>query len=355
MSKKIILTGGGSAGHVTPNLALIEKLKAAQWDIHYIGTANGIEKQLIAPTGITYHTISTGKLRRYFSWQNFIDPFKLIYGVIKSTYFCLTIKPHIIFSKGGFVSLPVVIAGWLTRTPVLLHESDATPGLANKLSFPFAKKIFLTFADTARFFKDKNKLIISGTPIREQLFTGDKNKGLAFTQLSGDKPIILIMCGSLGSVLINKAIRETLPELLKQFSIIHLCGKNNIDPALKDEKDYRQYEYINKELADIFACSDLVISRSGANSLYELLALKKLAILIPLSKKASRGDQIDNAKFAAKHNLSLVLQEEELSKENLLQKINDAFTKQTEFKTALDAFKMQDSLTIIMQEINQLS
>ena len=281
-AKTIILTGGGSAGHVTPNIALISKLQENNWSIHYIGTEHGIEKKLISPLNFPYHVIPSGKLRRYFSWQNFIDPFKVLAGVAKSIALCLKIKPCVIFSKGGFVSLPVVIAGYLTRTPVILHESDLTPGLANKLSFPFAKKILLTFDETKKYFKNKNKLVVTGTPIRPQLFLGNKQKGLAFAGLDNTKPVILIICGSLGSKLINETVRHILPELLTHYSVIHICGKGQINADLMKEKNYKQFEYVHDELADVFACADLVISRSGANSLSELLALRKVAILIPL-------------------------------------------------------------------------
>ncbi len=354
-AKTIILTGGGSAGHVTPNIALISKLQENNWSVHYIGTAHGIEKQLISPLNVPYHIIPSGKLRRYFSWQNFIDPFKVLAGVIKSVAWCFRIKPAVIFSKGGFVSLPVVIAGYLTRTPVILHESDLTPALANKLRFPFAKKILLTFDETQKYFKDKNKLMVTGTPIRSQLFLGDKQKGLVFAGLDGIKPVILIICGSLGSKLINETVRAILPSLLNDYSVIHICGKDQVNADLMKEKNYQQFEYIHDELADVFACADIVISRSGANSLSELLALKKLAVLIPLSKKASRGDQIDNARFAKEKGLAVVLKEEELSDKTLLEKINEVTSNKKALQDALFSFSMKKSLDLIYQELNNLT
>jgi len=353
MTKKIILTGGGTAGHVTPNIALIKPLEEAGWEVNYIGSKNGIEKTLIEPMNLPYYSVSTGKLRRYFSWQNFIDPFKLLFGVLKSTYLCYRLKPRVVFSKGGFVSLPVVIGAWLNRIPVILHESDFTPGLANRLSMPFAKKICLSFDETQKYVKQKNKIIVTGTPIRPALLQGDKQKGLAFTKLNSNKPVILIICGSLGSKKINQTVRQDLPDLLQKYNIVHLCGKNNIDPALEGE-NYKQYDYLNDNLADVFACSDLVISRAGANSLSELLALKKLHLLIPLSKKASRGDQIHNAKHFESIGLSHLLLEEDLNARNLSRAINKTFSEKNETEKALDAHSRKDSVSLITELINTI-
>lgn len=349
----IFFTGGGTAGHVIPNLAIIRTCLEKGWHAGYIGTANSIEQQLTQPLNIPFYTITTGKLRRYFSWQNFIDPFKLLAGVLKSTWILFRQKPNLVFSKGGFVSLPVVIAAWMNRIPVILHESDFSPGLANRLSFPFARKILLTFTESTKYFSQSEKIAVVGTPIRPALFQGKREQGLAFTHFTGNKPIILIICGSMGSVAINQVIRQSLATLTKEFDILHICGKGKKDQNIQDSS-YLQYEYINEELADVFACSTLVISRAGANTLYELLSLHKPHILIPLSAQASRGDQIQNAKHFEKLGYSMVLMEEKLSKEALLEKIKLAMNNLPALQNKLADFPINDSLQLIHQEINKI-
>ncbi len=354
--KRIILTGGGSAGHVTPNVALITLLKQKNWDIHYLGSQLGIEHQLITPLQVTYHAIPTGKLRRYFSWQNFIDPFKVILGILKSTYLCFRLKPNVIFSKGGFVSLPVVIGAWLNGIPVVLHESDLSPGLANKLCFPFAKKICLSFAKTKDYIKAtyRTKTLYTGAPIRESLLHGDKQQGLAYTKLSPEKPILLVICGSLGSQKINTCLRESLPKLLEQFAIIHLCGKGNLAPELNQIPNYVQFEFVSKQLGNLLACSDLVLSRSGSNALYELLSLHKPHLLIPL-QQGSRGDQIENAEHFAKQGFSCVLAEDKLTSENLIKSVKSCFEQRLSLQKKLDNFPKQQALATIMSLLQDLT
>ncbi|OGT31410.1 MAG: undecaprenyldiphospho-muramoylpentapeptide beta-N-acetylglucosaminyltransferase [Gammaproteobacteria bacterium RIFCSPHIGHO2_12_FULL_35_23] len=352
--KTIVLTGGGSAGHVTPNIALIEKLREQSWQTIYIGSKAGIEHQLIKPLDIDYYSIPVGKLRRYFSWQNFLDPFKVGLGIVKCCYLCFKLKPQVVFSKGGFVALPVVIGAWVNKIPIIVHESDLTPGLANKLCFPFAKIICITFAETKSYLKYPQKAVLTGSPIRPHLLQGDKQRGLTFAKLSTDKPVLLIICGSLGSKLINEIIRSALNELLKYFAIIHICGKGNIDQSLNNNSNYRQYEYISDELGDIFACSDLVISRSGANTLYELLTLQKPHILIPLSKLASRGDQIVNANYFKKIGMSIVLTEENLNPQTLLETVNNTYMNLGTIQNKLKEFKNLDSINIIYQTLTNL-
>jgi UDP-N-acetylglucosamine--N-acetylmuramyl-(pentapeptide) pyrophosphoryl-undecaprenol N-acetylglucosamine transferase len=346
---KIILTGGGSAGHVVPNVALITKLHQENWDVFYIGSKNGIEREIISKQNIPYFSISTGKLRRYFSWHNFIDPFKIIYGVLQAFILCHKIKPNIIFSKGGFVSFPVVIAAWLNRIPVIIHESDLTPGLANKLSFPFSEQICVTFEDTQKYI---NKAIVTGTPLREELFLGDKNKGLDLCNFVSDKKVILIYAGGSGSKKINKVVRALLPKLLIDFQVIHICGKNNLAANL-NLTGYKQFEYLYDELADMFACANIVISRAGANSIYELLMLRKPHILIPLPKTASRGDQIANAKHFAKLGLSQIIFEEILTEDELYKKILLVKKQAEQITKTLANYKKQDSVQLIYDIICQ--
>ncbi|SHE58188.1 undecaprenyldiphospho-muramoylpentapeptide beta-N-acetylglucosaminyltransferase [Clostridium fallax] len=317
---KIIMTGGGSAGHVTPNLALVPKLKKAGFEIKYIGSKDGIEKDIIKKEGIEYYSISSGKLRRYFDIKNFTDPFKVMKGVCDAFLILGREKPDVIFSKGGFVTVPVVIAASMRNIPVVSHESDMTPGLANKLASPFCNKLCVTFPESVKLVKG-NKGIVTGTPIRESLFEGNKNNGRRFLNFETEKDIILVMGGSLGSKIINDTIRNNLKELLLKFNIVHLCGKGNLDKNLKNIKGYRQFEYLREELPDVINAADYLVSRAGANSIFEILALKKPNILIPLSKKASRGDQVLNAKSFEKSGYSIVIEEENLTDADFMTKI----------------------------------
>lgn len=344
--KHIVLTGGGTAGHVTPNIAMIPKLKELGYKISYIGSYDGMERKLIEELDIPYYGISSGKLRRYFDWKNFTDPFRVIKGFGEAKTLLKHLKPDIVFSKGGFVTVPVVIAAKQCKIPVILHESDMTPGLANRLCLSSATKICCNFPET----KDNlpaEKAVITGTPIRQELLTGSREKALAFTGLSGKKPVISIMGGSLGSVVVNDAVRSILPDLLSDFDVIHLCGKGKKDESLTSTKGYCQYEYIQKELADLFALSDLVISRAGANAICEITALKKPNILIPLSAKASRGDQILNARSFEKQGFSVVIDEEELNDQTLLNAIHNLYDHRDDCIAAMENSQHTDAIRYI--------
>ena len=348
--KRIILTGGGTAGHVTPNIALLPRLKELQYDIHYIGSYNGIEKELIEPYGIPYHGISSGKLRRYFSLQNFTDPFRVIKGFSEAKKLIKLLEPDVIFSKGGFVSVPVVIAGKKCKVPAIIHESDMTPGLANKLSIPSAAKVCCNFPETVKLLP-ADKAVLTGSPIRQELLSGSKSKAIEFTGLTSDKPVILIIGGSLGAAAVNQAVRNVLPELLKDFQVIHLCGKNKLDTSLQGVKGYVQYEYIKDELKDLFVLTDIVISRAGANAICELLALHKPNLLIPLSASASRGDQILNARSFERQGFSMVLEEEELTDESLLSAVHQLYDNRAQYKKAMTVSGQQDSIDTIIELI----
>lgn len=352
--KRIILTGGGTAGHVTPNIALIPKLRELGFDIHYIGSYNGIEKDLIEPFGIPYHGISSGKLRRYFSLQNFTDPFRVIKGFGEARKLIKNLKPDVIFSKGGFVSVPVVLAGKKCKVPVIIHESDMTPGLANKIAIPSAAKICCNFPETLDCLPE-GKAVLTGSPIRQELLSGNKIAAMDLCKFTADKPVILVIGGSLGSVVVNNAVRESLPYLLKDFQIIHLCGKGKTDESLKNTKGYCQFEYVKDELRDIFALSEIVISRAGANAICELLALRKPNLLIPLSAKASRGDQILNARSFERQGFSMVLEEEDLTKETLTSTVYKLFEKRGSYVDAMRNSNQQDSIDTIISMITQAS
>ena len=352
--KRIILTGGGTAGHVTPNIALIPKLKELGYDIQYIGSYTGIEKELIEPFGIPYHGISSGKLRRYFSLQNFTDPFRVIKGLGEAKNLIRDLKPDVIFSKGGFVSVPVVLAGKKCKVPVIIHESDMTPGLANKIAIPSATKICCNFPETLAHLP-KEKAVLTGSPIRQELLSGNKIAAMDLCGFSADKPVILVIGGSLGAVAVNNAVRSALPELLESFQIVHLCGKGKIDETLSNTKGYKQFEYIKNELRDIFALADIVISRAGANAICELLALRKPNILIPLSASASRGDQILNARSFERQRFSIVLEEEEVTKDTLLHAVDRLYTDRNTYMEAMRNSGQQDSIQTILNLIQELT
>lgn len=354
MSYNIVLTGGGTAGHVTPNIALIEKLQANGWTIRYIGSKNGIEQDMIRAVDIPFYGVSCGKLRRYFSLKNMVDPFKIGYGILQACFLLYKLKPDIVFSKGGFVAFPVVVAAWLNRIPVVAHESDMSPGLANRLSFPFAAKICLSFEAARSHFNDQRKIVTTGTPIRAYLLKGNKDKGLNFCGLDKDKPCLLIIGGSQGSVRINQCIRQSLDRLLQTFSVIHLCGKGRLDLLLKGKKGYCQLEYANKELADLYAASDIIVSRSGANSLCEILALNKPHILIPLSKKASRGDQIQNASHFRKMGISTVIDEDMLSPSTLFSALQDVERNMADRINQMKTLKTHSSCDLIENILSKL-
>lgn len=348
--KHIVLTGGGTAGHVTPNIAMIPALQEKGFQISYIGSYDGIEKKLIEEMGIPYYGISSGKLRRYFDPKNFTDPFKVLKGYQEARKLLKKLKPDVVFSKGGFVTVPVVIAAKHRKIPAIIHESDMTPGLANKLCIPSAVKVCCNFPETV----DKlpsDKAVLTGTPIRQELLNGNKLAALKFTGLKPDKPVLMVIGGSLGSVAVNTAVRQILPELLKDFQVVHLCGKEKLDESLTSLDGYVQYEYIKKELADLFALSDIVISRAGANAICEISALKKPNLLIPLSANASRGDQILNARSFEKLGYSKVLEEEELNNEILLKTIRDLYANKDSYIKAMSESSQMNSIGKIVQMI----
>lgn len=352
--KRIILTGGGTAGHVTPNMALVPTLIDEGYDISYIGSYNGMEKKLIEDIGIPYYGISSGKLRRYFDIKNFSDPFRVIKGFFEAKTVLKKLKPDVVFSKGGFVTVPVVMAAKKLHIPVIIHESDMTPGLANKLSIPSASKVCCNFPETIKHLPE-GKAVLTGSPIREELFQGDRREGLRLCEFTEDKPVLLIIGGSLGSVAINNAIRNNLDALLEKYQIIHLCGRNNLDQRLLEKKGYQQFEYVKKELKHYFACADVVVSRAGANAICELLALRKPNILIPLGLDASRGDQILNAKSFEKQGYSYVIQEKDVTGDTLLNAVNTVFDHRQDYIQAMNQSKLANPIETIVNLANKLA
>ncbi len=350
--KRIILTGGGTAGHVTPNIALLPKLKELDYDIHYIGTYDGIEKKLIEEYDIPYYGISSGKLRRYFDVKNFSDPFKVLKGYEQAVHIMKDLKPDVVFSKGGFVSVPVVLAAHHRKIPAIIHESDLTPGLANKIAIPAAQKVCCNFPETLQYLP-AGKAVLTGSPIRAELMNGNRIRAMELCHFTAEKKVILVVGGSTGSQFINTTVREMLPELLKYYQIIHLCGKGNLDPSLADREGYAQFEYAKKELADFFALADLVISRAGANAICEILALRIPNILIPLSANASRGDQILNARSFENQGFSHVIQEENLTGLVLKDAIAQVLENRQSYIDAMAESKQLNSIDTIVGLIEE--
>jgi len=328
MSQQVLVfTGGGTAGHVTPNLALIHEL-ASEYDIHYVGSNTGVERKLVEAEGIRYHAVQSGTLRRHFSLKTALTPFKLLLGIFQSYRLLRQLKPKLVFSKGGFVALPVVIGAWLNRIPVIAHESDLSPGLANKLSFPFVTTVCVTFDAGKNYFKDLTKVRVTGTPIRPELLQGSREAGLALCGFPDtNKPCVLIIGGSQGAQVLNTSIRKLLDEVCTCFNIVHLCGAGKLDVSLNRREGYFQLEYAHQELPDLFAASDIILSRSGANALYEILALEKPHVLVPLSRRYSRGDQIDNARYFEKKGVSVVLDEETMTSSDVRDALDDVYAR----------------------------
>ena len=349
--KKIVLTGGGTAGHVTPNIALLPSLREAGYEIQYIGSLSGIEKKLMEDRGIPYFGIETGKLRRYFDPKNFSDPFRVIRGYNEARKFLKEYKPDVLFSKGGYVSVPVVRAAASLHIPCIIHESDMTPGLANKICIPAAKKVCCNFPETLEKLPP-DKAVLTGTPIRDELLHGSRSKGLEICGFDGAKPVLLVIGGSLGASSVNQTIRDNLDALLAHFDIIHICGKDKVDNLKLTIPGYKQFEFVKEELCHLFAAADIVVSRAGANAICELLALHKPAILVPLPAASSRGDQILNAASFEKQGYSMVVQDDEFP-DKILDAVKELYENREKYTEAMKQSSQIDAIPIIMDLINR--
>ena len=351
--RKIVLTGGGTLGHVTPHLALIPILREEGYEIHYIGTKEGMEADKIRSIpDITYHAVKTGKLRRYFSWQNFVDPFRVVAGAFQAAHRIGKIKPNVVFSKGGFVAVPVVIGAWVHRVPVLCHESDLTPGLANKICRPFATRMVTTFPECAEALGKKAEC--AGTPLRPELFSGEREKGLALLGFDGNKPVLLMMGGSSGAQSVNRALRDALPQLLPEFDVAHLCGRGNLDESLNSTPGYRQIEFLDEKLPDVLAAADLALSRAGSNALMEFQALDKPLLLVPYPKGASRGDQILNAQSFERRGLCKVLLQERMTPDSLVKALRETWDARDALKAAVKAAPPADATQRVIEIIHEI-
>ncbi|OOB77728.1 MAG: UDP-N-acetylglucosamine--N-acetylmuramyl-(pentapeptide) pyrophosphoryl-undecaprenol N-acetylglucosamine transferase [Epulopiscium sp. Nele67-Bin002] len=349
--KTIVLTGGGTMGHVTPNLALIPKLTEEGWEISYIGSKTGMEKDELQKDGtIPYYGISSGKLRRYISIDNLKDPFKVVAGLFEAYSLLNKLKPNVVFSKGGYVTVPVVLAARFLHIPVIIHESDITPGLANKIASKGANKICVNFPETLKYVGEKG--VLTGTPLRQEIFTGSKSQGMKLCKFSTQKPVLLIMGGSSGSATVNDAVRAAVLDLVKQFNVVHICGNGKIDSSLENVNGYKQFEFVSQDLKHLFAMADIVVSRAGANTLAEIVALGLPNILIPL-EKGSRGDQVLNAQSMQKQGFSEIMSEDNLGKDLLIETITRVYQNRDYYCNAMANGGRGDGTGNVLKEIRK--
>jgi UDP-N-acetylglucosamine--N-acetylmuramyl-(pentapeptide) pyrophosphoryl-undecaprenol N-acetylglucosamine transferase len=352
--KRIILTGGGSAGHVTPNLALIPKLSERGFEIHYVGRKSGIEKDLLNKIEIPYYGINAGKLRRYFDLRNLSDIFFVGAGFLESLFLVRKLRPQVVFSKGGFVSCPLVWAAWLNQVPVIIHESDLTPGLANKLSAPFAKWICYSFPETGTVLPPE-RAVFTGIPIRESLLHGKAERGRGYCGFTDSKPVVLVLGGSQGAETINRNVRAGLDRILRDFNLCHICGTGGIEANQDMRSGYMQYEYADDELPDLLAMADVVVTRAGATTIFELLELRKPNLLIPLTLEQSRGDQIMNARSFEQRGFSKVLMEDDLSAESLMAAVKKIYVDQQSMILAMESSESANGTARVVDEIIKLA
>ena len=346
----VVVTGGGSAGHTVPTLPVIEHLLAQGCEVHFVGTHSGLEERLVAPLGVTYHSVSTGKLRRYFALANLTDLVRIPLGVVQAWFLLGRIRPQVVFAKGGFVSFAAAVAGWLRGVPLVTHESDLTPGLANRLVAPLAKAVCVNFDETAGALP---RTVATGTPLRQSLACGDPARGRALLGITTDRSVMLVVGGSLGATALNDVLRASLDALLRRHVVVHVCGPGRLDPSLDGREGYVQREYIDEGWGDVIAAADFVVSRAGANALYEWLALGKPHLLVPLPRSASRGDQIENAEYARKRGLSLVIAQEKLTPASLVDGVACLAEALPTWRERLAGFGRHDSAQRIVAELER--
>lgn len=311
---KIVLTGGGTGGHIIPNLALVPCLKKYFDQIHYIGS-NGIEKELVAKENLFFHATDAIKLDRSHFMKNFKIPFVLMKSIREAKIILQKIQPSVIFSKGGYVSLPTCFAAKQLNIPIVIHESDMSLGLANRVVARFASLVITSFEET----KEGEYI---GNPVREEIFSGSKERAIKNYNIKNDKPVILIVGGSSGSTAINEVVYQSLPKLTQKYNVIHISGK--LGDFNKKHSGYTQIEYAY-DINDLYALADIVVSRAGANALSELAALGKRTLAIPLPKGSSRGDQIENALSYKKKGFLAILEQSNLNAETLIEHINSLY------------------------------
>ena len=350
-AKTFLFTGGGTAGHVIPAKPLITKLLERGDRVTYIGSKSGLEENLVKDLDIDFKSITTGKLRRYFSIKNLFDFFRVPVGIVQSMFILLRLRPVAVFSKGGYVAFPVVFAAWLVRIPIVAHESDLTPGLATRLCSPFVETQCVNFEGTRTSAK---RLVVSGTPVRDALLHGDAERARVWLGFQERKSVLVVVGGSLGAESINEVVREAILPLSRFYNIVHVCGPDNVDEDFASPQEYRQFEFIDEQWGDVLALADVVVSRSGANSLYELLTLNKPNILIPLPLASSRGDQIENAEFAELNGWSLVIPQEKLTVRALIESLELLRLELDSWKTRMQDFAVRDTVALIISELDRV-
>ncbi len=352
---RLLVVGGGSAGHVLPARPVIERFIARGDEVVFVGTNSGLEAQLVDDLQLEFRSIASGKLRRYWSWENFTDVFRILLGCVQAVTLMLRLKPAVVFSKGGFVSFPIVFAAWLTRVPVVAHESDITPGLANRLALPFIKTLCVSFPGSHDSVQrgGKARVVHTGTPIRAQILEGDAARGRAALNLALDKPLLVVTGGSLGADRLNAIVRDAAATLCETFHVLHTCGANKVVPL--SIEGYQPVEYVTDGWGDILAAADIVVSRAGANALFELLALRKKTLLVPLTAAASRGDQIDNAAYAVSAGLSRSVAEDALTSERLCLEVNELMQPDAELEAALAGFTVPDAVSLLVDELDRVA
>lgn len=354
MSVKIVFAGGGTGGHIYPGLAIADELKAlaknngTNIEIYWFGNSKGMDRTLVQKSGSAdfFCGIPSGKLRRYFSIQNFFDLFKIIAGFFVSFFKLLVIRPKIVFSKGGFVSVPPCLAARILKIPVFTHECDFTPGLATKLNSRFASKILVSYPETVKYLKkDKQtKAVVTGNPVRPVFYSADAQKGrnFLFNEKNADltKPVLLVLGGSLGAHQLNELVVQNLEWLTGRFNVVHQCGAKDADFVPEKNDSYFPYPFIYEQMPDVIACADVVLSRAGANTIWESAVEGKAAVLVPLCGSGTRGDQVDNARFFEKNGAAFVLAGKEADSENLKIQLEKLLDKDTRCKMAENAKKL---------------
>ncbi|MBI3290856.1 UDP-N-acetylglucosamine--N-acetylmuramyl-(pentapeptide) pyrophosphoryl-undecaprenol N-acetylglucosamine transferase [Candidatus Falkowbacteria bacterium] len=315
---KIILSGGGTIGSVSPLIAIHEKIKEIRpdADVLWLATKDGPEHKLISTYNIPVRKIFAGKLRRYFSFKNFLDPFLVLFGFFQSLFIISKFKPDVLISAGGFVSVPVTWSGWFLRRPSIIHQQDIRPGLANKLMAPFAKIITVAFEKSLNDFPGR-KTVWVGNPARQEMLKGDIDKAYDFFKLDKNLPVVLVIGGGTGASRLNKIVLESLPELLDFCQVIHLTG-GKVDREARHPR-YHDYEFLIEQLKDAYTVADLVVTRAGMAALTELAALKKPIIAVPIPN----SHQEDNAGLFAKNNAAIILAEDNLTARDFFEAIKE--------------------------------
>ena len=351
MQPLVFLTGGGTAGHVTPNLALVPLLSQKGYRIGYIGRKNSIEEQLAKGAALPFYPIHAGRLHRDFNLENWVSPLQSLWGTAQAARLIRREQPAVILCKGGFVSVPVALAGHMQGVPVILHESDMTPGLANRLCLPAADVVCTGFEETLGYLPHK-KAIYTGTPVRGELLGGSAEEGRRITGLQGRRPVVLIMGGSSGAGAINAVVGPGAAYLTERYQIVHLCGRKQVQ-GCEPRRGYFPMAYAGKELPHLYALADIVVSRAGANALAEILLLKKPNILIPLPKAVSRGDQILNATSFAGKGYSYVLPQEELTVKRLRQALDQVYAEREGYRRAMINSKGSEAAKAVLRVIER--